>query len=396
MTSAMASATSLEAIGTTLEAKKSPSGSAKVTKPKSAIRGSPLSAKLTLVEKDLSSFSPEPAGKAHRASTLEDWFQRRRAQWARSRGHTTHVMPFTGYGSEGWIRVLSRVLLLKPRPSRTGKQRKVRGWRSFTGVPVAGALVRIQIGDEDFEVTADRGGVIDQVIPVDLPPGWHTITLSSDDSLPVTADIRVVSEASSLGIICDVDDTVMVTALPRPFLAAWNSFVRDEHARRPVPGMAVLLDRLQRDNPDTPVIYLSTGAWNVAATLTRFLSRHLYPMGPLLLTDWGPTHDRWFRSGRAHKRANLTRLALEFPHIKWILIGDDGQHDETLYAELAMGHPESVRAIAIRELLAPEALFAGGRRHFDRTHNPVSIPWVSAPNGAGLASELRKLGILKA
>jgi phosphatidate phosphatase APP1 len=305
-------------------------------------------------------------------------------------------MPFTGYGSEGWIRVLSRVLLLKPRPSRTGKQRKVRGWRSFTGVPVAGALVRIQIGDEDFEVTADRGGVIDQVIPVDLPPGWHTITLSSDDSLPVTADIRVVSESSSLGIICDVDDTVMVTALPRPFLAAWNSFVRDEHARRPVPGMAVLLDRLQRDNPDTPVIYLSTGAWNVAANLTRFLSRHLYPLGPLLLTDWGPTHDRWFRSGRAHKRANLTRLAREFPHIKWILIGDDGQHDETLYAELAMEHPESVRAIAIRELLAPEALFAGGRRHFDRTHNPVSIPWVSAPNGAGLASELRKLGILKA
>jgi phosphatidate phosphatase APP1 len=158
--------------------------------------------------------------------------------------------------------------------------------------------------------------------------------------------------------------------------------------------MAVLLDRLQRDNPDAPVVYLSTGAWNVVATLTRFLSRHLYPLGPLLLTDWGPTHDRWFRSGRAHKRHNLQRLAAEFPHLKWILIGDDGQHDENLYAELAMARPESVRAIAIRELLAPEALLAGGRRHFDRTHNPLTIPWVSAPNGAGLASELRKLGIL--
>ena len=320
----------------------------------------------------------------------------RRALWARSRGHITHVMPFTGYGSPGWIRVLSRVLLLKPRPSSTGKQRKVRGWRSFTGVPVAGALVTIHIGDQNFQVTADRGGVIDHVIPVNLPPGWHTITLSCDDSLVVSTRIHVVSEKSSVGIICDIDDTVMVTALPRPFLAAWNSFVRDENARRPVPGMAVLLDRLQRDNPDTPVIYLSTGAWNVAATLTRFLSRHLYPHGPLLLTDWGPTHDRWFRSGRAHKRHNLTRLAEEFPHIKWILVGDDGQHDETLYAELAMAHPESVRAIAIRELLAPEALLAGGRRHFDRTHNPLAIPWVSAPNGAGLASELRKLGLLKA
>jgi phosphatidate phosphatase APP1 len=304
-------------------------------------------------------------------------------------------MPFTGYGSEGWIRVLSRVLLLKPRPSRTGKQRKVRGWRSFTGVPVAGALVRIQIGDEDFEVTADRGGVIDQVIPVDLPPGWHTITLSSDDSLPVTADIRVVSESSSLGIICDVDDTVMVTALPRPLLAAWNSFVRDEHARRPVPGMAVLLDRLQRDNPDTPVIYLSTGAWNVAATLTRFLSRHLYPLGPLLLTDWGPTHDRWFRSGRAHKRANLTRLAREFPHLKWILIGDDGQHDETLYAELAMEHPRvSGRSQFVNSWHLKPCLLVAADTLIEPTIRCLS-PGFQHPNGAGLASELRKLGILK-
>jgi phosphatidate phosphatase APP1 len=353
-----------------------------------------VSAKLTPVDNNSSRDSSERAEKVHRASALEDQVQRLRCRWARSLGHTTHIMPFTGYGSEGWIRVLSRVLLLKPRPSITGKQRKVRGWRSFTGVPVAGAIVTIHIGEEEFEVTADRGGVIDQVIPVDLPPGWHTITLASDDSLPVAARIRVVPETADLGIICDIDDTVMVTALPRPLLAAWNSFVRDENARRPVPGMAVLLDRLQRDNPDAPVVYLSTGAWNVAATLTRFLSRHLYPLGPLLLTDWGPTHDRWFRSGRAHKRHNLQRLAAEFPHLKWILIGDDGQHDENLYAELAMARPESVRAIAIRELLAPEALLAGGRRHFDRTHNPLTIPWVSAPNGAGLASELRKLGIL--
>jgi phosphatidate phosphatase APP1 len=303
-------------------------------------------------------------------------------------------MPFVSYGSDGWVRVFSRVLLLKPQATSTGKQRKVRGWRAFAGVPIAGAAVTIDIAGEDFEVTADRGGVVDQILPASLSPGWHTITLTSEGSIPVTARLRVVPETASVGVICDIDDTVMVTALPRPLLAAWNSFVRDEHARAPVPGMAVLLDRLQREYPDAPVIYLSTGAWNVAPTLSRFLSRHLFPRGPLLLTDWGPTHNRWFRSGRAHKRQNLARLAAEFPHVQWILIGDDGQHDETLYAELAMARPESVRAIAIRELLAQEALLSGGRRHFDRTHNPIAIPWVSAPNGAGLASEFMKLNIL--
>ena len=81
---------------------------------------------------------------------------------------------------------------------------------------------------------------------------------------------------------------------------------------------------------------------------------------------------QWFRSGREHKRRRLARLALEFPHITWILIGDGGQHDEALWGEFATAHPDNVPAIAIRELRAPEALLAGVRRHRDRPYNPTT------------------------
>ncbi|MFM1953722.1 MAG: hypothetical protein RL187_931 [Actinomycetota bacterium] len=63
------------------------------------------------------------------------------------------------------MRVFARALSLKPKRGTTSKQRKVRGWRSFVGVPIAGAHLTLHIGDEEFEVTADRGGVIDQIIP---------------------------------------------------------------------------------------------------------------------------------------------------------------------------------------------------------------------------------------
>ena len=89
----------------------------------------------------------------------------------------------------------------------------------------------------------------------------------------------------------------MVTRLPRPFVAAWNVFVRHENAREAVPGMARLYAELRSGDQDVPVVYLSTGAWNAAPTLARFLRRHRYPAGPLLLTDWGPTNSGWFRSG---------------------------------------------------------------------------------------------------
>jgi phosphatidate phosphatase APP1 len=156
--------------------------------------------------------------------------------------------------------------------------------------------------------------------------------------------------------------------------------------------MSVLYERLVRAHPGAPVIYLSTGAWNVAPTLTRFLSRNLYPAGPLLLTDWGPTHDRWFRSGREHKEHNLRRLADEFPHVRWLLVGDDGQHDEELYARFAAEHPERVAAVAIRRLSTGEAVLAGGRTKAEQ--HGADVPWVSASDGATLADRLGDIGIL--
>ncbi len=304
------------------------------------------------------------------------------------------MIPYTGYGSTTWIRVLSRVLLARPGIKDEIRYKKIRGWRSFTSVPVADASVKVTIDGREYTINADRGGVIDDVIDVALSPGWHIITMSTENSDLAEAPIFIVDPKATIGLISDVDDTVMVTALPRPLLAAWNTFVLDEHARTPVAGMAVLYEKLVRDHPGSPVIYLSTGAWNVAPTLTRFLSRHLYPPGALLLTDWGPTHDRWFRSGRDHKEHSLQRLVDEFPQLTWILIGDDGQHDEELYRDFAVSHQDRVAAVAIRQLSGGEAVLAGGRSRANPLDIQPEIPWVRAPDGAGLADELAKLGLL--
>lgn len=337
--------------------------------------------------------------KIHRAARIDDAVLAWRERRGRKRGRRATVIPYTGYGATTWVRVLGRVVLTKKATTdveRAESIARIRGWRSFITVPIVDAAVTVTIGDEEFPVTADRGGVIDARVEVSLEPGWHTIGLSTEGSPLVTAQVFIIGDNVRTGVISDVDDTVMVTALPRPFVAAWNTFVLDEHARVPVPGMAVFLDRLTRSEPGTPIIYLSTGAWNVAPTLTRFLARNLYPAGALLLTDWGPTVDRFFRSGSDHKRANLARLADEFPQISWILVGDDGQHDEDLYQNFATEHPDRVRAIAIRRLSVSQAVLAGGRAKYEDspTGEDDSVLRLSAPDGAGLLALVRKAGLL--
>ncbi|BDZ46602.1 hypothetical protein GCM10025866_25110 [Naasia aerilata] len=153
-----------------------------------------------------------------RAARIEDGIQEFREQWARRRGLQPTVIPYTGYGAPGWVRVLGRVLLTRETASR---RPTVRGWRSFTTVAVNDIDVIVSVGGQEHTVHADRGGVIDARVESTLEPGWHTVTMrphehDRDTSVPVEAKVYVHDPASGFGIISDIDDTIMVTALPGP------------------------------------------------------------------------------------------------------------------------------------------------------------------------------------
>ncbi len=195
-----------------------------------------------------------PRAKVLWFARLERRFHRWRERRARARGLRPAVTGFPGYGTEEWVRVLGRVLIAPPiKRTSTGEFASLRGWRSFAAVPVGFGQVDVTIDGVTHRVVADRGGVIDAKLPATLSPGWQSITMSVEGSEPAETRVFIVGSDVRFGVVSDIDDTVMVTLLPRPLLAAWNSFVVDEHARQPVPGMAVMLERLTREHPGTPV-----------------------------------------------------------------------------------------------------------------------------------------------
>jgi phosphatidate phosphatase APP1 len=307
------------------------------------------------------------------------------------------VIPFSGYGTDAWVRVLARVVLAPP-GTRRRDLAGTRGWRRFVAAAAADVPVTIDVGGRQEVVTSQRGGYVDVRLPAELAPGWQEALLSVGTSSPSPAPLHVVGPQVRLGLLSDIDDTVMVTALPRPLVAMWNTFFRHETSRKPVPGMADLYREILRGEPDAAVVYLSTGPWNVAPAIGQFLQRHGFPRGPLLMTDWGPTPDAWFRSGRAHKRTQLRRLLEELPHLDWLLVGDDGQHDPDLYAEAAASAPDRVRAVVIRQLSAVEQVLTHGapepltdRQRGGQLPAPQEI---RAPDGTRLLAELRGRGLV--
>ncbi|MDQ1538208.1 MAG: hypothetical protein QOE58_2601 [Actinomycetota bacterium] len=346
----------------------------------------------------------------HAAYLFEDAYHRRSNAILRRRGWGTRTISHTGYGSQDFVRVLGRVLLSRQNETSpvsevdqsirnlrgpTGEQR---GWRAFVTAGAMNVPVQVVIGEQVTETVSDRSGYIDVVIrEPGLEPGWHAVRIEAEGGEPVQAAVLIVDHDARFGLVSDIDDTVISTSLPRPLIAAWNTFVRQETARHLVPGMAPMFRELIAAHPGAPTFYLSTGAWNTAPTLTRFLKRHGYPAGPMLMTDWGPTNTGWFRSGQEHKTEALHRLAREFPKIRWVLVGDDGQHDPKIYGDFARDHPEVIEAIVIRELSPKEQVLSHGipvsNEEFAPRVERVErvVPVCRAPDGYSLVRQLKEV-----
>ncbi|CAN5430988.1 App1 family protein [soil metagenome] len=354
----------------------------------------------------------------HIAALVEDAVFGNMEAVLRARGWQERLIGYTGYGTAGQVRVMARVLLSQEKPfdDRDASGAPVsrqeyeeadltrRGWRAFVTVPAMNTPVRVRVGQASLVFRTDRGGHIDAMVPGHgLDPGWHDVEVSTINGDQVYIPCHIITAEPTLGIVSDIDDTVMVTHLPRPLIAAWNTFVRSEQVRLEVPGMASFYRSLLSESDSVPIFYVSTGAWNTAPTLTRFLRRHSYPVGPLLLTDWGPTNTGWFRSGQMHKRSQLERLASEFPHIQWILVGDDGQHDPALYGDFARQHPDSVEVIAIRRLSPAQQVLSHGLPVATDELLPgkhaIDVPMVKAADGFTLhtlvQSARQRMGRLK-
>lgn len=265
---------------------------------------------------------------------------------------------YYGYGDVDKVRVFARVMMKAPDRENILPHR---GFRQFFTIQVGDHPVTIQAGNATVNTHTNSGGYVD--FPVKnhgLEPGWQTVRIEAEGAEPVDAEVLILEPGTRFGVVSDIDDTILVTMLPRAVTAAYNSWFVRTNARKPVPGMTEFYETILDEHPEIPFFYLSTGAWNTFHSLVNFIAKHALPKGPMLLTDWGPSQTSMFRSGQEHKRVQLRNLVIDFPDITWILVGDDGQHDPFIYGNFAEEHPDRVAALAIRQLSPSEHVLAHG------------------------------------
>ncbi len=229
---------------------------------------------------------------------------------------------------------------------------------------IVGAQVELRIGDHSATEVTDGHGFANFSLPVpNLRAGWHdarAVTRPIEDGESASGTGRVVKPSlrAPFLVISDIDDTILLTGLTEGAAMVARTVLREASERAAIAGMPSLYRGLARGiptragnrKPAPTFFYVSTGSWSFYPTLQEFVQLRGFPVGPMFLTDWGPTERYLRRSGAEHKRAAIRRLFEAYPGMRFVLIGDSGQRDALTYEEMAREFPGRVTLIVIRQV----------------------------------------------
>ena len=339
------------------------------------------------------------AGRVARAEQAID--ARLAAVLRRRPGWRLSVLPYVGYGTTTVAHVRARVVLRRRTPIPAGGRAAVvlAALARYLSVDVPGEAVVVEVGGRSARAVSGREGYVEATLPVpDLEPGWHPVYFALPGSPPVDGRLLVIDPAARLGVVSDLDDTVIHTGLTRLVEAVRTTLLVSAEARVPIAGAAELYRALvASDAGRAPVFYVSTGAWNLHSMLDAFLARHGFPAGPLLLTDWGPGGTWLFRErSEAVKVRVVSGLLAEHAHLRWVLVGDSGQDDPEAYAAVARAHPGRVLAVYIREVPPQSPPRTRRVRDLAAELSAIGVPMLLVTDSVAAAEHAHRLGLLDA
>jgi len=173
--------------------------------------------------------------------------------------HRPLVNPFVAHGTTHRARVGARVVLgrsaaappAEPTPGARSRWKVLRASAArFLTLELPDVPVIVRTPNGSSTVMADREGYVDAEVELPgLEPGWHELGLALEggDGSVVPAKLLVVDPAARVGLISDVDDTILETGLTRGLAVVKATLFTDVADRAPLPGAAALYRELLRD-----------------------------------------------------------------------------------------------------------------------------------------------------
>ena len=326
---------------------------------------------------------------------LDGWSGRRRARAGRSRPAT--IDAHAGYAHAGGTEVLGRALeepsLWTPSEADGRLANLVGVGRLFATRELPHAAVELRHHAGTSVATTDEEGYLRATLPArPLPPDtrWDAVAArvlpdgpdGADETRPVAATgamppdmvgsrpvelpILRVGRSARFGVISDIDDTVMRTGAENLARNLWTTFTGNPLTREVYERVPALYRGLARHGGRraNPIFYLSSSPWNLYGLIRDVLTRNGVPWGPIFLRDFGLDERKFIKGTHGqHKLSHARALMQAHDGLPFLLIGDLGQADAEIYAELARERPGAMLGVILHQ--PSDRRHDAKRRHVD-------------------------------
>jgi len=213
--------------------------------------------------------------------------------------------------------------------------------------------------EAEFEVKADT----------DLGEG-ATASLGFTVRMPRTGQevqsTALLRDPEGILVISDIDDTVKVTEVFKgESMVVRNTFVNPFKA---VPGMPELFQKWEEEL-GASFSFVSNSPFEFQEPLYDFLMKSGFPIATMELRPLKTPKDQ----RATFKADSIEKILKQFPQRRVLLVGDSGERDPYIYAELLRNHPQQIAKIFIRQVhpskpVDPEA-FEGVPLHLWQVFN---------------------------
>ena len=174
-------------------------------------------------------------------------------------------------------------------------------------------------------------------------------TAPSMNKNPIFSGSFQIIDEKGYSIISDIDDTIKISNVLNKSELMKNTFVKKFE---PVEGMAKLYKIFKEKG--CAFHYVSGSPWHLYPSINNFIIDEQFPQGSVSL-KYFRLKDKsiidFISADQLTYKLNIIKTIFNrFPQRQFILIGDSGEKDPEIYAELAAQYKDRVKYIFIRDV----------------------------------------------
>lgn len=180
----------------------------------------------------------------------------------------------------------------------------------------------------------------------------YTAITRSNEKRNFSGEVLLVP-TTGYSVISDIDDTVKISYVTNHKKLLEYTFLKEFKA---VPGMAKLYRQWQSLNASFH--YVSSSPWYLYPPLQAFTDKNRFPKATFSLKDLrfrDETLFNLFKKGTETKPDQIEPILQRYPLRKFVLVGDSGEQDPEVYADIYRKYPGQIEKIYIRNVTKSRA-----------------------------------------